>query len=237
MSDYEVLLEAQPYQRQGSVTLVSAGSYWKLYCNMLDYQERHDELVTFGEKIAAEVMADDNDCPVMSREIPGHPVAEARAEANRRAEEEAARIDAAARWQCKDCDALYKSVEEFMAHECREQKAMPPRPPMLGFEEVKQLVQSLGLKSAQSAVNSKGPAFPEHERFYRVGSVDLCIKHSFRGTREQPSCPECVGANFFAGLGPPSRHVTLTHIDRASDVSPDATAAVSRWRDAGGDDE
>lgn len=30
----------------------------------------------------------------------------------------AKRIDAAARWQCETCDALYKSVEEFMAHEC-----------------------------------------------------------------------------------------------------------------------
>jgi hypothetical protein len=34
----------------------------------------------------------------------------------------------------------------------------------------------------------------------RVGSVDLCIKHRYRGTAEQPGCPECKGDDFFMNL-------------------------------------
>jgi len=36
---------------------------------------------------------------------------------------------------------------------------------------------------------------PEHKvTFKRVGSIDLCIKHRFRGTAEQPGCPECAAS-------------------------------------------
>lgn len=37
---------------------------------------------------------------------------------------------------------------------------------------------------------------PEHKvTSKRVGSVDICIKHQFRGTAEQPGCPECAASD------------------------------------------
>jgi len=43
----------------------------------------------------------------------------------------------------------------------------------------------------------------EHKEFKRVGSIDICIKHRFRGTAEQPGCPECAASgdgSFFLKL-------------------------------------
>jgi hypothetical protein len=37
---------------------------------------------------------------------------------------------------------------------------------------------------------------PEHKvTFKRVGSSDICIKHRFHGTAEQPGCPECAASD------------------------------------------
>jgi hypothetical protein len=53
------------------------------------------------------------------------------------------------------------------------------------------------------------------DEFKRVGSIDICIKHRFRGTSEQPGCPECAasGERFFLDLGKASNAQVIGWFD------------------------
>jgi hypothetical protein len=275
--------EGHSYVRPGSVSLYDMGRGWTLYCNRVDLTERHEMLAAYAAELIAEIERTGSRTRMLNRDIPGHPATIERekrarelAEIEEAADALAAKLEAAARWQCEPCDRLFKSPEEFMAHECEPKMYVEICPKYkhgvfrykLGesarcpgcFPDHASLAQIERMEAKPAVPGDDAREFGTPDDIFKGIDLDATLKEAremfagFAPDLEPPSA-------FFAGLSSGSdydrevivcgtckmrgQRQTLRRIvgscpecnPRPIAVSDRATAAVRRWRDAGGDDD